>query len=375
MLGAHLEAAVETGVTCVYALDACAHIACTHGKIWSGVVVDSETFTSSFVRHLAATAEGLGFNKAAVLREAQLTSAELDDPDGRVPRAAHDRVWEAIVSRVGSEALAAAASARFHPQCFGVAGLLATSSETIGEMGRVFDRYAPLIGPRYLPPRVRASDATSTVFEFVFPPELIKRRERAETGTLTVLNGVRALTGDPFRPRQVRFQHARPPSVRAYDEWFGCRVTFGCPETQLVLPVGLDQPLIHADPGIRDFLERSTSALAARLRQAVSFASEVRNTLIRALPHGQPSIAHVARQHHVSERTLERYLHGEGKRFEDILDETRRELALIYLDEPSLAIAEIARLLGYGEPRSFFRAFRRWMEMSPAAYRRRERVN
>lgn len=71
----------------------------------------------------------------------------------------------------------------------------------------------------------------------------------------------------------------------------------------------------------------------------------------------------------MSERTLQRRLKDEGVRFEQILEETRRELALLYLDEKRLAIYEVAFLLGYSEPSAFFRAFRRWTGRTPREHR------
>ena len=42
------------------------------------------------------------------------------------------------------------------------------------------------------------------------------------------------------------------------------------------------------------------------------------------------------------------------------------------LRDEKLAISEVAFLLGYSEPSTFYRAFRRWHGISPRAYRRRE---
>ena len=47
----------------------------------------------------------------------------------------------------------------------------------------------------------------------------------------------------------------------------------------------------------------------------------------------------------------------------------RREMALKLLRQSDLAIYEVALLLGYSEPSTFYRAFRRWTESSPQQYR------
>ena len=49
----------------------------------------------------------------------------------------------------------------------------------------------------------------------------------------------------------------------------------------------------------------------------------------------------------------------------------RRELARSYLLQPALELSEIACLLGYEDPNSFFRAFREWEGTTPGEWRRR----
>ncbi|MDP1194471.1 helix-turn-helix transcriptional regulator, partial [Klebsiella pneumoniae] len=52
-----------------------------------------------------------------------------------------------------------------------------------------------------------------------------------------------------------------------------------------------------------------------------------------------------------------------------LLDDTRRELAEQYLAQPSMTLLEIAYLLGFADPSNFFRAFRRWFDVTPGEYR------
>ena len=61
----------------------------------------------------------------------------------------------------------------------------------------------------------------------------------------------------------------------------------------------------------------------------------------------------------------------EGLTFDAVYDELRRELALRYLADRTMAITEVAYLLGYSEPSAFHRAFKRWTGATPAEARRR----
>jgi AraC-like DNA-binding protein len=62
-------------------------------------------------------------------------------------------------------------------------------------------------------------------------------------------------------------------------------------------------------------------------------------------------------------------LKKEGVTYSALSDELKKEFGLSYLKRPDLSISEVAYLLDYSEPSTFSRSFKRWMGMSPAAYK------
>lgn len=79
----------------------------------------------------------------------------------------------------------------------------------------------------------------------------------------------------------------------------------------------------------------------------------------------------VAQALHLSQRTLQRRLQEEGTSYQQLLDDTRRDMADQYLQQPGLTLLEVAYLLGFADPSNFFRAFRRWFGCTPNEYRAR----
>jgi AraC-like DNA-binding protein len=59
-----------------------------------------------------------------------------------------------------------------------------------------------------------------------------------------------------------------------------------------------------------------------------------------------------------------------GTSLSSLLDEDRRERALLMLRTTDLSIAEIGDRLGYHNTQNFERAFRRWTATTPTTYRR-----
>lgn len=96
----------------------------------------------------------------------------------------------------------------------------------------------------------------------------------------------------------------------------------------------------------------------------------VRAAVLEAFATAEPTIIHAATRLHTSKSTLQRRLRDEGTTFQELLDVTRRELALRYLRSSALSNQQIAHLLGYRDTSAFQRAFRKWTGTTPQELRR-----
>jgi hypothetical protein len=63
----------------------------------------------------------------------------------------------------------------------------------------------------------------------------------------------------------------------------------------------------------------------------------------------------------------------EGTTYQELLEQTRRGLAMRYLADPRAVIFEVAILLGFSEPSAFHRAFKRWTGYTPRQFQRLSR--
>lgn len=81
----------------------------------------------------------------------------------------------------------------------------------------------------------------------------------------------------------------------------------------------------------------------------------------------KPSLENVSRRLQVSERKLQRKIALEGVTFRDLLQETRKELALRYISQGEV-ITDVAMKLGYEYPGNFTAAFQRWYGYPPSKY-------
>jgi AraC-like DNA-binding protein len=117
-------------------------------------------------------------------------------------------------------------------------------------------------------------------------------------------------------------------------------------------------------------------AIGAQLEtelQAKNAASDVgekvKHTLKRTLAGKRPTLQYIARELGLSVRTLQRRLTDAGITFQQLVEDTRRELAHHYLKQSTVELNETAYLLGYEDANSFFRAFHLWEGTSPGEWR------
>ena len=122
--------------------------------------------------------------------------------------------------------------------------------------------------------------------------------------------------------------------------------------------------------------ERRIKPAAAREgTPSPTFSEQAKGILKQLLAGQRPGIQDLARELHVSTRTLQRRLTDQGITFQRLLDEARRELARHYLLHSSRELNETAYLLGYEDANSFFRAFQHWEGTSPGQWRVLQRTS
>ncbi len=100
---------------------------------------------------------------------------------------------------------------------------------------------------------------------------------------------------------------------------------------------------------------------------------EAELVVLDLLPRGRPSVTLVAQSLGVSVRTLQRRLSHLQVAYSSLLEDVRYRRARALLSDTDTSMAEIARLLGYSDASHFSRAFRRWGQKCPTAYRRADR--
>lgn len=122
---------------------------------------------------------------------------------------------------------------------------------------------------------------------------------------------------------------------------------------------------------LRDPLAGASRELAQHNDQIVMQYLEKlnRDDIVTGLSGGNFSRVAIAASVNMSASTLQVKLARAGQSFQQMLDETRHELALGYIEQSRLLITEIAFMLGFSDLSNFIRAFKRWTGKSPTEFR------
>jgi AraC-like DNA-binding protein len=309
-----------------------------------------------------------GVPRAELLREARLDEAQLRDPDARVPRAALVRLWHAVAARMHDPTFGLRLGTEVRTCAFGLVGYTLAYSPTVGAALQRLTRYDRLLADTLVVALEAQDEATWVRLDV--EPALHAFSPAVDFRLAALLAMCREIAAAPIVPLTVQLPYRRPADVRAYERFYGAPLAFGALTTAFLLRnADLARPVVAADATLTGYLDRLAEHLLAALGDEDTLHARVRRVLWSALSAGVPTLEDVGRVVGLSPRTLQRRLHAEGTTLTAVLTELRRDLAQPLLRDGRLAVAEVAFLLGYEDPSAFHRAFRRWFQRSPRAFR------
>ena len=159
------------------------------------------------------------------------------------------------------------------------------------------------------------------------------------------------------------------PGRDAYEKYFGVEIQSGDVNAITFSAEDARKRFLTASAAMWSIFEPELRKRMDDLTRDSSFTERVRACLTEILASGHYSMSDVASKLAVSTRTLQRRLQAEDTSFQKELDSLREQLARHYLSNSEYSSGQIAFLLGYEEPNSFFRAFRNWTGQTPEVVR------
>lgn len=305
-----------------------------------------------------------------ILQREGITLRDFANPDTRISHRAVMELLEATVKRTEDPCLGLRAGERFEVGDFDALEYAARSCATLRDAIECGGRYMYLMHGAQESRLVE--DDELAAWELRVTDDVPQPRAANDFALTSAVAFARRYTGERNVLRAVHFRHSEPTSMSEYARIFdGAEIKLGTRHNALVFTrEHLNAPMSHAHAGLQAAFEMHASTMLERLRRADGIGGRVRQLLVEQLRAGDVSMGSIARTLAMSVATLRRRLGDEGTSHSEILDDVRRELAERYLSDMSLAISEVAFLLGFSHVTAFYKAFRRWSAgVTPAEFR------
>lgn len=325
---------------------------------------------------LVAYCATLGIEPREAIEIARLSSDDLRDPDALVDYESLLRLWDVMLARFPDRPLGLDYASYLTPRSLGVLGHACSHCRDLGEAIELYARYCRLADPRLVVTIERGDHVARVTLSH--EPRVEAMAEPIEMMIAALAFTARRMNPSMPPPHEVCFRHARRHPIERYHQVFEAPVRFEAELTGVVLGrAALSLPILGADLSMGKYLRQQVVALERDLQPppaAPPLDARVREVLDQGLITGAPEQVAVARALGLSSRSLQRGLQALGTSLRDQLDAVRRARALQLLRDPELSVREIAFMLGYADPRAFYRSFRRWTGHTPAEHRREPRA-
>jgi AraC-like DNA-binding protein len=310
---------------------------------------------------------GYGMDFSALARRVGIDPELLSRPDARCPSSRIQKLWRLAAEQSGDPLFGLRVGQHVRPGIFHALGLGIVSSTSVLAALKRIERYSSVVSTNgrfvVVQDQTLASlEARRTQYTVVPIPQFL------DAAVVAVCRVLRLCAGPAATPLEVRLPERHSAPTAAYREALGCPVKFGAEYVALVYDAQVAaRPVLSGNPE----LAAEADKMSLRYLEALlpdSTAGRVRALLLSAMPSGEIDQEEIARALHQSPSTLQRRLREEGTSYQQLLDGTRRELALHYLGEGQHSLADITFLLGFSDQSNFTRAFRRWTGRTPRDY-------
>jgi AraC-like DNA-binding protein len=328
------------------------------------------SYIGSFIC-VAKTLDAYGFDGTAELVDAGIDIHSTPAFDARVPVGL---LHKAVISRGGRkiDPLFGIKYASFvNPATYHAFGVMLTSSTTLRAFCMRLQRYWAYINTG---DRVEFDGYGKLAYQQIVLPDLFdqpyEKLLHESAWVATIIKLIRMVSTPKFAPQRISLAFARPEDCTGeYDAYFRCPIEYNAQSTVIyfseddldtTLAGGNAELARHSESLVYNYLKTFTE---------VDPLNAARMALFELLPRGQFSLDMLAESLDKDEQTLSAELKRAGTSYQQLLGDTRRELAEEYITRADLTVNEIAYMLGFSDCSNFARSFRRWTGTSPTDFR------
>ena len=328
------------------------------------------------VELMGRAVSALGHDPQPLFGQYQLDDLKLRSPDARISIPRFMRLGHACIERFAIPWLGLEMGRQRSPGIHGLAGLVAQTAPDIRSACKAVTEFELLSSFNARGQSQFAIEQGEGVAHFY---SISPYNAYNLFVVDSVLGGwvqmLRWLSGRDDLVKRLEFEFKAPHYLEHYDHYFSCELRFAAERNAVVLhDWALDLPSRHRCASTHQGLKQLAERELERVRLGLSFREVIERAIGPLLKGQTPTLDMIAHRLNMAPWTVRRRLNAEGISFQQVMNDTRRDLAVSYVRDTTLTLGEIAYLLGFGSTAAFQRAFKRWTGQAPGRFREEARL-
>ena len=311
---------------------------------------------------------------APLLAAVGLSSADITDPDRYISLNTVAELFELAAKRTKDALFGLQYATEFPAGGSGLLGHLMLTSPTVGDVLKVIEDYLEV---HALSMRTKLAHQGGVYSLYVGYPATFTAPHMQYTAFLltALVMRLRLGAGQSWCPYAVEFAHRAPDNLKAYQRYFGTRLTFDALRYRFdVDEADMAKPMPKLMEGLAKTVRAQGDLVLAETRTRYDVVGRTFLALSDSFANEQPfDLEAIAKSMDLPVRALQWRLEQAGTSYERLLARTRSRIAVHLLRDTDQPIAIIAMRLGYSETSAFTRATQNWFKESPSVMRRRLR--
>ncbi|QJC57780.1 putative HTH-type transcriptional regulator [Polaromonas vacuolata] len=318
----------------------------------------------AFVKAIVAAYKNRSMSPAKALALAQIAPELLRQSLAHITARQMELLSAAAMQELGDEALGAF-SRRLPWGSYGMLARASISSPNLGVALKRWCRHHSLLTDDITLTLSHSNNMATITVQANAPQQ--------EFGLVHVLRNIHGLASWLIDSRialeSAQFPFTEPAHSAVYQLIFPGRLSFDAALAELHFDARyLALPLRRDEKALQQMLKRALPLTVQQYRRDRLLVQQIRQTLSAdsRTAHTAESLAALL---NISSRTLHRQLQEEGASLQKIKDEVRTGKAKDLLLRGHQPVKQVAAASGFGNEKSFIRAFKQWTGQSPGEFR------
>jgi AraC-like DNA-binding protein len=314
----------------------------------------------------------LGGDAISLIEEAELQLDSFDQPDFLIPAWKACKLLELSAEHLTTPNFGLLLAKRQNLSMLGPLGLMLQHSETLEHALQDLNKFL------YVHSQAGNINLSSNgnLVNITYSPLVSYHNSAKQLIDLSLAVGfsiLSSLSNRRFPLVSAYFTYKTPDDAAIYRDFFACPVIFSAAENGVtILRSVLENSLTQQKQDVRGFFNDYLKNKESALRPGID--ESLRILIRQLLPLGKCRLDIVSSALAIDKRTLQRRLKEIDTSFKALVDIERRQIAMQYIKESDLSMAQISDLLGYTDPSIFSRNFKNWFGLAPAEYVKAHRL-